>query len=78
MPADCCKDVHIAVKIKDNQCLSKNSGGPKQFDFKQFQFCAVTIGECLPKIGAFDFSKYHAPPFKFRPPIYLTAKVFRI
>ena len=79
MPFGCCKDVYLSVKIVDAQKNTKHIIVPCSIDFKQLcTYVVPSIGEPFSKIVAFDFSNYHAPPFKSKTPVYLTNSIFRI
>jgi len=79
MSMNCCKDVHLSVKIVDSQKANKSFVVFRIQDFKQFDFpVTVKIGEPVSQVPVFDFSSYHAPPFKNKQPVYLTNSIFRI
>ncbi len=79
MPFNCCKDVHLSIKIDKEQKCSKSIIIPHSNDIKQFLTLPVfTLGELSSQIEVFDFSSYHAPPFKNWQPVYLTNCTFRI
>ena len=75
----CCKDVHLNVKITDAQKTGPSIIVRNATDFKQiYTPVALTIGETVNKIILFDFTFYHAPPFKNKQPVYLMNSIFRI
>ena len=79
MPFDCCKDVHLNVKVSDSQKCSKHISNPKQIHFNLLpNFVILAIGEPASQVEVFDFSSYHAPPFKSKAPVYITNSIFRI
>ena len=79
MPFGCCKDVHLTLKIVDAQKSTDQIIVPCSVDFKQIcTYVVPSIVEPFSKIVAFDFSNYHAPPFKSKTPVYLTNSIFRI
>jgi len=79
MPFDCCKDVHLSVKIDDSQKTNKCVTDFRLNEFKQLDFSlTVKFNEPVSHIPAFDFSSYHAPPFRNKQPVYLTNSIFRI
>jgi hypothetical protein len=79
MPFDCCKDVHLSVKIDDSQKITKSSLSFRLNVFKQFDLpVIIKIGETVTRVNVFDFSSYHAPPFKNKQPVYLINSIFRI
>ena len=79
MPFDCCKDVHVKVKINDNQKVSKSAVDFRLSQIKQFAVAPImAIGEPTPQVRVFDFSSIHAPPFKDKLPVFLRNSVFRI
>lgn len=80
MPFDCCKDIHLSVKIVDAQKSSKSTITPHPLNFKLLSTqTLISINKpCFAQFGFFDFSNYHAPPFKCKQPVYLTNRIFRI
>jgi hypothetical protein len=79
MPFDCCKDFHVKVKIQDSQKVSKSSLDFRLSEIKQFAFASdLKIAEPSSQVQVFDFSSYHAPPFKSKRPVYLTNSIFLI
>ena len=80
MPFGCCKDIHLSVKIVDSQKCSNSTIIPQSNFFKQvFTQTLITLCEtCFSQNDVFDFSNYHAPPFKSKHPVYLTNSVFLI
>lgn len=79
MPSKCCKDVHVSVKITDNQKASAQLSAPQNNFVKQISTCIIALvltpfsDNCLN-----DFSCYHAPPFKTKQPAYISNHIFRI
>jgi hypothetical protein len=79
MPAGCCKDFHLLIKIVDAQQESKCILIQTNNLFKQVDYPEILIlGETYSHFEVFDFSSYHAPPFKIKLPVYLVNSVFRI
>lgn len=80
MPFDCCKDIHVSVKIVDAQKSSKSTITPQSINFKLLstQTLLTFCEQCLAQVEVFDFSNYHSPPFKSKHPVYLTNSVFLI
>ena len=80
MPFDCCKDIHLSVKIVDAQQSSKSTITPQSINFKLLSLqTLIALSEpCFSQVESFDFSNYHAPPFKSKQPVYLTNSIFRI
>ena len=79
MPFDCCKDIHLSVQIKDEQ---KTSEAIIVSHTGYFNLIAIpvelSIGAPSSQVEVFDFTSYHAPPFKSKQPVYLTNSIFRI
>ena len=79
MPAGCCKDVHVKVKLTENHKTASQIVIPVT-DFVRYfdSFFSVAVPKWAPQIVVFDFTNYHAPPFKSKQPVYLANSVFRI
>ncbi len=79
MPAGCCKDFHLSLKIVDSQKESKSILIKASNDFKNFSYPVnLTADKTHPHFELFDFSSYHAPPFKIKLPVYLVNSVFLV
>lgn len=79
MSTGCCNDVHVSVKLTDSQKASAQVIAPTQNLVKNLDVAIVlAILFTNSNVKVFDFSKYHAPPFKFKQPVYLSINVFRI
>ena len=79
MPKGCCKDKHILMKLTDAHKNFTSVNNLKSFTSVKVQgpiFINSLISDF--PIFVFDFSKYHAPPFKSKEPPYLTNSTFRI
>ena len=69
----------MAVQIDDEQKTSKPVFISQTIDFKLTAFpVELTIGKPISQVEVFDFTSYHAPPFKNKQPVYLTNSIFRI
>jgi hypothetical protein len=79
MSSSCCKDVHVSIKLSDNQKNASRVIAPSNDFVKHFNF-AICLFVSLPasQVEAFDFADYHAPPFKSKQPVYLANSVFLI
>ena len=79
MPFDCCKDIHVCVKIIDAQKESKQISVQHSTNFKSQNIPVIlSIGKPSSQVDAFNFANYHAPPFKNKLPVYLANNIFRI
>ncbi len=76
--SSCCKDVHITVKITDNQHGSSFlTVAGNQIN------CLIAVVNPIPVTTfshkrIFDFTSYHAPPFACTQPVYIVNSVFRV
>lgn len=79
MPAGCCKDFHLSLKIVDSQQESKCILIQAYNHFIQVDRPVnLILGETHSHFEIFDFSSYHAPPFKIKLPVYLVNSVFLV
>ena len=79
MPLNCCKDVHISLKLSENQKNSSQIIIPGNIFFKHISyFVSFLVFDFSSPLFVFDFTNYHAPPFKSKQPVYLTNNVFII
>lgn len=79
MPFNCCKDVHISLKLSENQKNSSQIIIPGNIFFKHISyFVSILVFDFSAPLFVFDFTNYHAPPFKSKQPVYLTNNVFII
>ena len=79
MPKGCCKDKHLLVKLTDEYRNLACVDFLKSFTtFNALASVFIqTITPTTPTL-VFDFSRYHAPPFKSKESIYLRNRIFRI
>ena len=79
MPPKCCRDYHVSAKLTQVQQGTDHVSVPSCNLIKIFN---AESSICLFNIHSddliFDFTKYHAPPFKSKLPVYLDFSVFRI
>ncbi len=79
MPSGCCKDIHLKIKISDSQKNVQHlSFNNVSCDNHLFGTVILSDSEVFTNIRIFDFSLYHAPPFKIKQPVYLTNCIFLI
>ena len=79
MPMKCCKNIHQVIKLTDSQkatsqLIVSNKNLVKLFFGSSFQIQQIPNSQ----VNVFDFTNYHAPPFKSKLPVYLNCCVFRI
>jgi hypothetical protein len=79
MSSSCCKDVHVSIKLSDNQKNVSCIVSPGN-NFVKYFSSVICLFVSLPasQFEAFDFANYHAPPFKSKQPVYLTNSIFRV
>lgn len=76
--SSCCRDVHITVRITNNQhgsslvTVGGNSVKPLVAVVNTIPFTSSS------QERVFDFTNYHAPPFKSKLPVYLSNSVFKV
>ena len=80
MPPGCCKDVHVSVKLIENQKAPSHLTIPNKSFVKQVSAVgSLSVStSSSQQVEVFDFANYHAPPFKSKLPVYLAISVFRI
>lgn len=79
MKGDCCKNIHVAFQITDNQKAATELTISK-YNFSKFiseSSLPVQFISLLQPI-IFEYSDYHAPPPTAKRPVYLNNRVFRI
>lgn len=79
MSKGCCRDVHFSLKLTDSQKTSTVVTSPSKSFIKLSTATIPCLISLTPKFNfVFNFSKYHAPPFKSKEPVYLLNSVIRI
>ena len=79
MPSGCCKDAHVSVKLADNQKIPTQLTISNKSFIKIFKaFISFSVPTLKSHALAFDFTRYHAPPYKSKLPVYLANSIFRI
>ncbi len=79
MSKGCCSDATIAVKITDSQKATSQINFPSGIFTKQISSTVLlTFNFTDIQLKAFDFSRFHAPPFKSKQPVYLMNSVYRV
>jgi hypothetical protein len=79
MPSGCCKDSHVSVKLSDNQKTTTQLNAPHNSFVKKINpLVSFSVPTLESHAVAFDFTKYHAPPFKSKLPVYLVNSIIRI
>lgn len=75
----CCKDVHVSLKLTDSQKTSTEVTSPSNGFVKHLTATIPCLISLSPRHNfVFNFSRYHAPPFKSKEPVYLLNSVIRI
>lgn len=75
---NCCKDVHLVIKITDNQYGSSALVIHENHPDWNIPIINEVAFSNLTQKSVFDFSSYHAPPYKSKQPVYLANSVFRV
>ncbi len=79
MSKGCCSDVHVSLKLTDSQKTSTEVTSPSNSFVKHITATIPCLISLSPRHNfVFNFSKYHAPPFKSKDPVYLLNSVIRI
>jgi hypothetical protein len=74
----CCKDAHLVVKITGSQYNSPSVILRANFIKQLATFINTTSSSLFRQDRVFDFTNYHAPPFKNKLPVYLANNIFRV
>jgi hypothetical protein len=79
MPSGCCKDDHVSVKLSDSQKTPTQLTIPPNNFIKYY---SPIVSPPVPTLEShavdFDFTKYHAPPFESKLPVYLANNIIRV
>ena len=78
MPAGCCKDIHVSAKLTDNQKAASQLTAPNNCSKQLNSVVSLLVSKPVSHVIVFDFTRYHAPPFKNKLPVYLANHIFRI
>lgn len=79
MSNGCCSDVHVSLKLTDSQKIATQVNFPSNSFVKLIAATLPCLISLSPRNNfVFNFSTYHAPPFKSKEPVFLLNSVIRI